>query len=75
MDLATADYPTAVAVGAFQTGGRRSIAVANYSYPGTVSILLANPDGTFQPHVDYPVGVEPSSILTPLLVQSTVTTS
>ena len=52
MDLATGDYPTAVAVGAFQTGGPQSIAVANYSYPGTVSILLANPDGIFLARVD-----------------------
>ena len=62
MDLAAGVYPTAVAVGAFQTGGPQSIAVANNSYPGTISIMLANIDGTFQPQVDYPVGVEPSSI-------------
>ena len=59
MDLATGDNPNAVATGAFQNGGPQSIAVANY-YSSTVSILLANPDGTFQPRVDYATGVEPA---------------
>jgi len=62
MDLATGDYPTAVAVGAFQTGGPQSIAVANYSYPGSVSIYLANPDGTYQPRVDYTTGLLPDGL-------------
>src|SRR5271165_2721102 len=53
MDLATGDSPTAVAAGAFQTGGPVSIAVANTYYSDTVSIYLANPDGSFQPRVDY----------------------
>jgi hypothetical protein len=51
MDLATGDYPNAVAVGAFQTGGPQSIAVANYSYRGSFSIYLANADGTYKPRV------------------------
>jgi hypothetical protein len=52
MDLATGDSPTAVAAGIFQNGGPTSIAVANTYYSDTVSIYLANPDGTFQPRVD-----------------------
>jgi hypothetical protein len=62
MDLATGDSPTAVAAGAFQTGGPTSIAVANTYYSDTVSIYLANSDGSFQPRADYATGVEPSSI-------------
>jgi hypothetical protein len=62
MDLATGDFPGAVAVGAFQTGGPTSIAVGNSYISNTVSVYLANPDGTFQPRVDYPTGAEPSSI-------------
>lgn len=62
MDLATGDSPTAVATGAFQTGGPTSIVVANTYYTNTVSVYLANPDGTFQPAVDYATGAEPSSI-------------
>ena len=62
MDLATGDYPNAVAVGAFQTGGPQSIAVANYSYPGSVSIYLGNPDGTYQPPVDYAAGLLPDGL-------------
>lgn len=61
LDLATGDNPNAVATGAFQTGGPQSIAVANY-YSSTVSIMIANPDGTFQPRVDYATGVEPLAI-------------
>src|SRR5208283_3690322 len=61
MDLATTDYPIAVAIGAFQTGGPQSIAAANY-YANTVSILLANPDGTFQAKTDYATGSNPEGI-------------
>jgi len=57
MDLATGNYPNGVAAGAFQTGGPQSIAVAN-DYSETVSIYVANADGTFQPRVDYATGVE-----------------
>jgi hypothetical protein len=65
MDLATDADPDAVAIGAFQTGGPPSIAVVT---PGpnpsadTVSILLANPDGTFQAQTDYAVGVGADAI-------------
>jgi hypothetical protein len=65
MDLATDDFPDAVAIGAFQKGGPQSLAVVT---PGsnpsadTVSILLANPDGTFQAQTDYAVGVGADAI-------------
>jgi hypothetical protein len=61
MDLATTDYPVAVAIGAFQTGGPQSIAAANY-YANTISILLSNPDGTFQAKTDYATGSYPEGI-------------
>jgi len=65
MDLPTDDYPVAVAIGAFQKGGPQSLAVVT---PGadpsadTVSILLANPDGTFQSQTDYPLAVGADAI-------------
>jgi hypothetical protein len=54
-DLAVGNGPVAVAIGAFQTGGPQSVAVANSA--NTVSILLRNPDGTYQAAVDYPTGL------------------
>jgi hypothetical protein len=62
MDLATDPTPNVVAIGAFQTGGPQSIATANYG-EASVSVLLANPDGTFQPSVDYAVGSGPDGIV------------
>jgi hypothetical protein len=62
VDLAVGDAPYALAVGAFRTGGPPSIAVANY-FSDTVSILLGNPDGTYQTHVDYATGAEPNAIV------------
>ncbi len=46
--------PVAVAAGDFTGDGRLDLAVVNYN-TGTVSILLGNGDGTFQPPVDYAV--------------------
>jgi hypothetical protein len=50
-----------VAVGDFLHNGLLDLAVAN---PGsnTVSVLLGNGDGTFQPRVDYTVGAAPVSV-------------
>ncbi|HXM42666.1 MAG TPA: hypothetical protein VN924_15545 [Bryobacteraceae bacterium] len=56
-DLAVGSGPLAVAIGAFRTGGPQSVAVAN-SDANTVSILLRNPDGTYQAAVDYPAGLD-----------------
>jgi hypothetical protein len=61
MDLATDPTPLAVAIGAFQTGGPPSIVSANWGEE-TISVLVANPDGTFQPAVDYAVGEGPEAI-------------
>jgi hypothetical protein len=63
------DYPVgpasfALAVGDFNGDGKLDLAVANNNsnQSGTVSVLLGNGDGTFQPHVDYPVGMGPYSV-------------
>ena len=47
--------PLAAATGDFNGDGKIDIATSN-SNSFTVSILLGNGDGTFQPKVDYPIG-------------------
>ncbi len=57
-DVPTGLSPRAIAVGDFNHDGKQDMAVANFN-AGTVSILLGNGDGTFQPHRDYAVGTQP----------------
>jgi hypothetical protein len=59
----------AVAVGDFNGDGKADLAVTNYSSTGfpfaagtSVSILLGNGDGTFQPPVEFAAGSGPMSI-------------
>jgi hypothetical protein len=53
--------PTSVAVGDFNNDGNLDVVTANYT-DGTVSVLLGNGDGTFQPAVTYVVGNNPNSV-------------
>ena len=68
---ATADYatgitPESVVAGDFNHDGRLDLVVANagnlFTYGSTISALLGNGDGTFQPKVDYGTGSRPSFI-------------
>jgi Bacterial Ig-like domain (group 3)/FG-GAP-like repeat len=67
--FATDSGPNAVTVGDFNGDGRLDLVSANCgqcnanSGPGTVSVLLGNGDGTFQPHVDYQTGSNAVSVV------------
>jgi FG-GAP-like repeat len=54
--------PDAIVAGAFTGNGRTDLAVANIS-DNTVSVLLSNGDGTFQPQATYAVGADPDAIV------------
>jgi hypothetical protein len=68
----TGPGPTAVVTGDFNGDGNLDLAVTNANCvygkggldcgPGTVSILLGNGDGSFQPHFDYATGIDPISL-------------
>jgi hypothetical protein len=77
VSYATGPQPTAVISGDFNNDGILDLAVTdgNCAYQeagmalydlvcdaGTVSILLGNGDGSFQPHLDYATGKQPSAL-------------
>jgi hypothetical protein len=59
-------YPKSVAVGDFNGDGHLDVVVANSgfypSFPGSISILLGNGDGTFQAPQSYAAGLDPSCV-------------
>ncbi len=64
VDYATGQNPEDVTVADFNGDGKLDLAVINANaLANSVSILLGNGDGTFQPHVDYPVGETPLSLV------------
>ena len=60
--MPSATSPDAIVAGDFNGDGRLDLAVANQG-GDTVSVLMGNGNGTFQPQVTYPVGADPSAIV------------
>ncbi|PYV23067.1 MAG: hypothetical protein DMG24_14955 [Acidobacteria bacterium] len=68
VDYPTVPEPVSVAAADFNEDGHLDLAVVSGNGcsvipPPGVSILLGNGDGTFQPHVDYPVGCYNRSVV------------
>lgn len=56
--FATGHNPQAILNADLNGDGRPDLIVANFN-DNTISVLIGNPDGTYQPAVDYPVGNNP----------------
>jgi FG-GAP-like repeat/Subtilase family/Protein of unknown function (DUF1573) len=54
-------FPNSAATGDFNRDGKMDLAVINGSID-TIGILMGNGDGTFQPQVQYPVGMDPLTV-------------
>lgn len=64
LEYPTGPTPDSVAVGDFNGDGHLDLVTANgdFGTNNTVSVLLGNGDGTFQPSVDYATGTAPSFV-------------
>jgi hypothetical protein len=60
-DYATGSTPNSAATADFNGDGNLDLSVTNYT-GNTVSILIGNGDGSFQPRVDYATGSGPDSV-------------
>jgi hypothetical protein len=60
--------PWSIAAGDFNDDGRIDLAITNWgeltTITSSVSLLLGNGDGSFQPQLSYPIGVVPQSLVT-----------
>jgi hypothetical protein len=62
-DFATGSGPSSVVIADLNADGPLDLVVANFwANPYSVSILLGNGDGTFEPKSDCPTGITPSSV-------------
>ena len=66
-DYSTSAAPLRAVAGNFDGNGKPDLAVVGNNGPssaGALSVFTNNGDGTFQPHVDYTVGVDPQVAIT-----------